>query len=358
MPWMVFGGAEALTLNIAGALSKKYNITFMTWLKSDHPWEERFAKISKRIYHLDMLYDFPDQMDEFVINYIKTRNIDLVHFIHTDFMFGRLERIKELKDAPKTILTLFNDRVPEYFQGSVRESKNIDVYTSDNLATVNHLSRDLPATKDVSYIPNGIDTVNTFNNVLYDGDALRNDLGINKGDVVVSFIGRLSPEKNPDTFVSAAAKIVQEHQNVHFLIIGSGGMTEQITRQVERIKSPRIHLLGYKSNTAQYLNISDIFVLPSSTEGFPLSILEAMAMGVVPIGADVGAVKDIITDGVDGIVIENGRSDSIRRAVVRLLREPALRKKMHDRAYMTARERFTLNLLSERYDNLYRKVLK
>jgi glycosyltransferase involved in cell wall biosynthesis len=358
IPWMTFGGAEALILSFTRALKDKYNITFMTWLQSDHQWEKRFAVVSPRIYHLANLFDSNGQMEAFVLNFIKTRGVDVVHLIHTNFMFGRLRQMKALPTAPKIIVTLFNDRVKEYFEGSIEEHSSIDVYSTDNLSTAEHFRRKLPKSSTIAVIPNGIDTVDTFNNVLYDSSRLKKKFNIGADDIVVSFIGRLSPEKNPDTFLSAAIKLAKTHDRLHFLVLGDGVMSDKIAKLASDAGDDRIHILGYQSNTAKYLNISDIFVLPSMIEGFPISVLEAMSMGVAPIGADVGAMREIITHKKDGYIIEDGAEDNIVSAIEKLLRSPRLLASMRREAYATAHKRFTLRVLSDNYDNLYKDALR
>jgi glycosyltransferase involved in cell wall biosynthesis len=92
-------------------------------------------------------------------------------------------------------------------------------------------------------------------------------------------------------------------------------------------------MLGYHSDPAAVLAGSDVFTLSSRHEGLPISLLEAMALGLPPVvtavGANAAAVKDkVVTDGVNGVVVDPGRPDLLATAYVRLARDAELRKRL------------------------------
>lgn len=360
MPWMTFGGAETLVLNFCREIKDMHNTYFITGLKSKNEWENKFKEISQYIYHLPNLFEDQGLYMEFVSNYIKTHNIDIFHIIHTDFVFGMLPEIKKRHPKLKVIITMFNDRVPHYFQPSIDLEKYVDVYTSDNLATAKHYEELLPVNKNVKVIPNGIDCVDNFNPTLYDRSEERAKLEISDDDLAVFFVGRLSEEKNPNVFIEVAKKIIDENkkQNVKFFVIGDGPMRSAIEEQIESIKGLGAKYLGYQTDIARFLSAADVFVLPSSIEGFPLSILEAMAMRLVVISSNVGAVPDVITDGVDGYVVDPGSVDQIHELILKLLGDRRLAEKIKLAARQKLENKYSNAILKKNYVELYKNILK
>jgi len=98
-------------------------------------------------------------------------------------------------------------------------------------------------------------------------------------------------------------------------------------------------------------------MLPSRTESFGLAALEAMACGAIPVATRVGGVPEVIADGVDGFLAEVGDVQTMAQRILRLLREPELRKEMAESARFTAETRFCSTLIIPQYEEYYRRVL-
>lgn len=359
IPWMTFGGAETLIYNYCLEIKNSFDITFMTGLESKHEWEYKFKEITPKIYHLANLFDDKQYYLEFILNYIKTRDIQILHIIHNGFTFEMLNEIK--KDFPnlKVIVTMFNDRV-DYFLDSTNYNDNIDVYTSDNSRVTKHYQKVLGSNTNTQIIPNGIDCYSTFRADLFDRPKERAALGLSEDDIAVFFVGRLSEEKNPDVFVDIAKKLAQlkDRKNIKFFMIGDGGMRKQIEDLIESSGVKNISYLGYKSEVAKYLSAADIFVLPSSIEGFPLSILEAMSMRLAVIASDVGAVAEVLDNGVDGFVVTPGSATEIAEIIVKLEADRKLLEEVKVRARNKVEENYSNTILGRRYTDLYKGVIK
>ena len=107
----------------------------------------------------------------------------------------------------------------------------------------------------------------------------------------------------------------------------------------------------------QRLRSADIFVLPSYLEGQPIAIIEAMASGLPVVGSSIGAVPDLIRDGIDGRIVEPGDVDGLANALGGLLVDPALRAKMAVAIRRRAEQSHDLRQLSARLADLYTDVL-
>ena len=356
-PWMTFGGAETLIYNYCRELKDDFNITFVTTKHSEHEWEYKFKEISARIYHMPNLLKDRQSTVEFMSNYIRTNNVELVHLIHTDSILDLLPELKSRYPHLKALLTLFNDRVPQYMEGAVKYQAQIDGYVTDNQKVATSLTGILPQEANISVIPNGIDSYNEFSRKLFDVTAQRTKLGVLPDDIAVFFVGRLSEEKNPDVFIEAA-KTFSNNPSVKFFIIGDGPMRDFIENEIEANKYKNIYYLGYQSDIAHYLSAADIFILPSSIEGFPLSILEAMAMEVAVIASDVGAVSEVIDTGVDGYVVKPGNAEEIADRINQLVKDKSKLDTIKDRSRKKVEEKYSNIILGDNYKKLYRKVMK
>ncbi len=355
IPWMTFGGAETLIYNYCHEIKDDFNISFVTGLESENEWEYKFKEISQNIYHLSNLFEDRELYIEFISNYIKTKNIDVLHIIHNNFVYGMLEELKVRHPKLKVIVTLFNDRV-DHFSKVFQYEDYIDAFSADNQKVINSLKEGLKGKDNkLVKIPNGIDCNNTFNQQKFDRSAQRSELGLKDDELAVFFVGRLSSEKMPDAFLEAAGKVVKnpKNQKVRFFVIGDGLMRAEIEDKIGKINSENIKYLGYQSDVAKYLSAGDIFVLPSMIEGFPLSILEAMAMKMNVIASDVGAISDIIKDGKDGFIVKPASVEEIAANIEKLNQDRDLLHKVAENARKVVESNYSTEVLGEKYSSLY-----
>ena len=106
------------------------------------------------------------------------------------------------------------------------------------------------------------------------------------------------------------------------------------------------------------LSISDVFLLPSSQESFGLAALEAMACEVPVVASRVGGLPEVVTDGVEGYLVEARDVDAMARRALSILSSDDLRREMGRRARSTAVERFSTREIIPQYESFYRKVLE
>ncbi len=361
VPWMTFGGAETLIVNFCREIKDNFNLSFITGLESENEWEYKFREISENIYHLNHLFKNSDYYLDFISNFITTRGIDIMHIIHTSFVFDMLEQIRLRHPGLKIITTVFNDRA--HFSESIDVGEYIDLFATDNHAVekkYNLLLADRELKKEVRVIPNGIDSTVMYNPDNYSRISNRDKLELQNGEIAVFFVGRLSEEKNPNIFVNVAQDIIKTHnkKNIKFFVIGDGGMRQEIEESINKIGSENIKYLGYQSEVAKYLSAADIFVLPSSIEGFPLSILEAMAMKVAVISSDVGAVSEVLTDGTDGFVVTPGNTKEIAEVILKLEADAMLLQSVKLESRKKVEQNYSNTILGKRYTDMYKSLKK
>lgn len=358
IPWMTFGGAETLITNFCREVKDSVNFSFITGLPSKHEWEYKFKELTPSIYHLHTLFGENKELYlEFISNYIETREVKVLHIIHTSFMHDLLPELRKRHPELKIVITLFNDRA--HFVESLQQQNYISAFTTDNKKVAKHLEDELEQHIPIAVIPNGIDCYDMYNPDLYNREEERSKLGLFEDEIAVFFIGRLSEEKNPDVFLDVAEKVNQGKDcKVKFFVIGDGPMGPEVESTVKQLDNDNIVYLGYQSEIAKYLSAADIFILPSSIEGFPLSILEAMAMKVAVVASDVGAVSQIVDHGKNGLVVEPGSRGEISTAVRKIAADPKFLASLKSKARDSIEEKYSNTILGNNYKTLYKEQLK
>lgn len=207
----------------------------------------------------------------------------------------------------------------------------------------------------VTFIPNGIDT-GRFDPSKTAGRGLREEFGI-EGRVVIGTVGRLSPEKGHINLIRALARIRPAAPDTRLLIVGDGVLKDELKREAENLGvGGMVIFTGVRDEMVSVYGAMDIFVLPSVREGLPLALLEAMSMELAVIAADVGAVRYVIRDDREGIVVPAQDPGLLAEKTLLLLKDAALRKGMGKRARESALSRFSNDMLHRRYLEVYEKV--
>ncbi|GAB3664711.1 glycosyltransferase [Halopiger thermotolerans] len=188
----------------------------------------------------------------------------------------------------------------------------------------------------VEILTNAID-VDTYHPIPADIDA--------EYDFV--WLGRFSAEKDPLLFVRALAQLEADGHDFQAAMVGTGSdRTAVIDEIAAHGLEDRIDLPGWVDDPLSYYRRSDTFVLTSRRDALPLALLEATASGLAPIVPPVGSVPDVVTDGENGIVVDERTPAAFARAMARCLDEPDYRAALADAA-PSVREEFGTDEASE-----------
>jgi len=186
---------------------------------------------------------------------------------------------------------------------------------------------------------------------------IRAELGLNDDSVLIGMIGRLHPEKGPKWLI-AAANILRD-RNIHFIFAGDGPQRKEIEALISRSGlTDRVHLLGFRDDIANILDQLDVLVIPSESESFGNVALEAMLMGVPVVAANVGGLKEIISDGIDGIFVEPKNPDMIAQNIVKLIENEELRKSISSRGKQKVVSYFNIKRVVDEIEQVYEGLIK
>ncbi|MDO8872116.1 MAG: glycosyltransferase family 4 protein [Methanoregula sp.] len=150
-----------------------------------------------------------------------------------------------------------------------------------------------------------------------------------KREEIIGYFGRLSKEKGVLNFIFAAEKIRSRNPDLKIIIGGEGELGDQIKQFIHKNNlQDMISLLGWvpHEELPDHLNKLKLLVLPSYTEGFPNIILESMACGVPVLATPVGAVCDILDDGVTGFLLEQNSPEKIADTIINIFEQADLER--------------------------------
>jgi N-acetyl-alpha-D-glucosaminyl L-malate synthase BshA len=204
---------------------------------------------------------------------------------------------------------------------------------------------------DVDVIPNFVDPA-VYDRALHP-PTLRGQIG--GGKKIVMHTSNFRPVKRVLDVVRIFAKVRQEVPSV-LVMVGDGPDRVAAEEEARALGVDRdVHFLGRIDAVAPLLASADLFLLPSDRESFGLSALEAIACGVPAFGYDVGGIREVVKNGITGVLRPVGDVDGLAERAVSLLRDSAQWTAMSDAAAADARARFSSDDIVGRYEQLYIK---
>jgi glycosyltransferase involved in cell wall biosynthesis len=180
------------------------------------------------------------------------------------------------------------------------------------------------------------------------------------GEVVVTTVGNIRRVKGHDVFIKAAA-IVQHFPGVSFSVAGDVLEPDYFSELQSLVRdlnlSKHFHFVGGVANLREHLSSSDIFVLPSRSEGFSNAIVEAMAASLPVVATNVGGNAEAVEDGVNGFIVPFDDPTALSAAITRLISNPSQAKAMGEAGRNLVMEKFTTEAMMSKIAACYKDLL-
>jgi glycosyltransferase involved in cell wall biosynthesis len=186
--------------------------------------------------------------------------------------------------------------------------------------------------------------------------SVREELGLSDQDVVVMCVAEFTSTKNHAFLLAAWSKVAREEPCAHLLLIGDGQLKQSMERRIRVENIPNVHFLGFRGDVPRLLQSADIFVLPSRREGLPRSIMEAMAAGKPVVATDVRGNRDLVGNGVTGILVKLGDVVGLAQAILQLIHDPELRLRMGE-AGREKMQAYSLDHVIKEMSEIYARYL-
>jgi glycosyltransferase involved in cell wall biosynthesis len=204
-------------------------------------------------------------------------------------------------------------------------------------------------------IPTGVDLERFRPDV--NGSAVKKEI-CPEGQNLVMFVGRLTFHKGIEYFIDASRYV----EDTKFLVVGEGPYRKRL--EVHRLNSPRGFNVVFTGNVPdeelpKYYAACDVFVLPSVSrlEGFGLVMVEAMATGKPVVASNMPGMREVMTDGEEGLLAEPLNSEDFAEKINTLLADKALRRRFGENARRTAETRFSWTTIGTQVENLYKEMV-
>jgi glycosyltransferase involved in cell wall biosynthesis len=186
---------------------------------------------------------------------------------------------------------------------------------------------------------------------------LLDELNLPDNVLLIGKIANLRPVKGHADLLDAAAHVVSEFPNAHFVLIGAGELRFDLEQQARELGIGRyIHFLGKRENAARYNAAFDLAVLASLHEGMPNAVLEAMAANTAVVATAVGGVREIVTDGETGYTALPANPASLAARIAQALTHDAERQHLAANGCAFVREHFGMQQMVEKTEELYLAV--
>ncbi len=215
----------------------------------------------------------------------------------------------------------------------------------------------IPAAR-VGLVYNGID-LDRFASASPGRAAVRRELGLGAGDLVILQVARLDYLKDHATAVRTLRRVVRRRPEAHLVLVGEGPEGPKIRELVAQAGlADRVHFLGLRHDIPRLLAAADLFLLTSVSEGIPLTLIEAMAAGLPVVATRVGGVGEVVEEGRTGLLAPAGDDDGLARHVLRLAGAPDEARAMGRLGRARAEASFSEGVMHERYSELYREMFR
>ena len=187
---------------------------------------------------------------------------------------------------------------------------------------------------------------------------VRQELGIGLEETVVSSVARFTLQKQPLRLIHAFAAVCRKVEGVKLLMVGEGELREKAISLIRELGiSDKVLLQPFRQDVPDVLAASDIFVLPSLWEAFPIALLEAMSMGRAVIGTDVDGTPEIIEHEVNGLLVKTEPlEEQLEAAITRLCLDKDLRERLMQNAISSIYKRYNVETLARENEDIYEQL--
>lgn len=207
-------------------------------------------------------------------------------------------------------------------------------------------------------IPLGLE-LDDFLGVQAPSGRLRRELGVSETAPLVGIVARLVPIKAHEDFLAAAAAVRAELPDARYVVVGDGERRQELETLASQLGlDDAVRFLGWRHDLLEVYADLDVVALSSLNEGSPVALIEAMAAGRAVAATEVGGVAEVVQHEVTGLTVPARSPEKLGKAILRLLRDPALRHRLGEAARGAVYPRHSARRLCGDVANLYLDTLR
>lgn len=201
-------------------------------------------------------------------------------------------------------------------------------------------------------VPNGID--GRLFETRIDPGVKKKELGISGRYPILGIGARLVRIKGIEYLLGAVSRLRKRYPRILLVIAGTGPWEETLRSTAGELGvEDHVVFIGARMDMPELLNMFDLYVLPSLSEGMPLALLEAMAAGCPIVATNVGGIPNIITDGYNGMLIEPKDEEALAKAIIDMMGDDSKRNRFRERGRLLYEQRYSAVAMTKTYERLY-----
>ena len=206
----------------------------------------------------------------------------------------------------------------------------------------------------IDVVHDGIDVDKIANRPAAD---LHAEYWLPRGVPAIINVGALVGHKGQKYLVDAMPLVIREVPEAHLIIFGEGELRAPLEKQIKQLNlTKRVLLPGFREDVLSLMKTADLFVMSSVTEGLGSAVLDAMAMGHAVVGTEVGGIPEAVVPYETGLLVDSASPKALANAIVKLLKNPELRKKYGEAGRKRVAEHFGVDRLVEGTLDVYQRV--
>jgi glycosyltransferase involved in cell wall biosynthesis len=347
------GGAEKLLVYFIKSLQHNFKNIQIAVLENKGQLKNEFERLNIPIYNLH----YKGKGNDFslilkLIAILKKENIDILHThnigphfygslasliantsfkVHTQHgipvNFNLKSKMKHrFLDKKSDVLIAVSDDVNQYLQNKWRPKSR--------LLTIHNGIAKIKITK-------------AKNDIL-------EELNIPNNSKIIGHVGRLSKVKNQELLLIIFAKLKREYNDIYLVIVGDGPLMNSLKKQAESLRiKDKVRMLGPRNDIPDILQIFDIFIMPSLSEGISIALLEAMSLSIPPVVSNVGGNLEVINNNINGFLANLDKTDEFISIIKKILNSNPLSEEIGYQASKTIEHNFSIKTMTEKYIEIY-----
>lgn len=352
IPQLSSGGAERFVVDLSNELSLRHQVSLIVGATLEKEKAFYLSELSKnvKVYSLHKRLGFDVRYLYNLYRAVRRERPDVVH-THLD-SFAYFAVLKWLFPKVKFVHTVHNDA--KFESGGRIKTFLKRLFFRRGWCKAATISAQSAASFAEYY---GADVKNTL---IYNGRSLMvtpSDIElIPRRDGVYNFvsIGHLSNTKNHMLMCTALTNLLKRGVEIDLYMFGRFA-DESIVESIRALNNPHIHMLGERSNPMQYLGNADVFCMSSLVEGLPISLIEALACGLIPICTAVGGIGDLVEESKIGYLSHDFTVESYTNAIERFLALSTDEVVAMKRACVEKSKHYSIEECASQYEELYNR---
>lgn len=287
--------------------------------------------------------------------HVRDGGFDVVH-VHSPVVAATLRSLRLLRGFSAHIVTTEHNRWPRHHP--LTRAANRATYRFDDvtIAVSDEVRESVsPRVRDqVQVIHHGIPLRSVQDLTACRADV-RQELGLR--GFVVGIVANFRPEKAHDVFLDAVTMAATADPTIHWVVVGQGPGLAAFRQAVHDAGlGERVTVTGYRADATRVMTSFDVFTLSSRHEGLPVSVMEALALGLPVVATRAGGIPEAVTHEGNGLLVAIDDAATLADSWIRLLREPELRAQLAQAAASTA-SRFDAGVSTKEIELVYRRLM-